>query len=161
MEKTIWTIVIILILAFVLYSVYTNANVAQGSGTTPTPNPNPKFPGTFPNQQSACVTDQGQPGLYQNGICVPNPNVNPKPNISSNNLVVSNPAGAYMYYQQTNANGATIYSKSNVSLPVNTSLVLIQTVPNTSTYGKYFYETNYKQYGPKSGFFNADDITKV
>lgn len=87
---------------------------------------------------------------------------NPNPP-SVNDLRISNPAGAYMYYQNDLASGGQSYGQSNVLIPFGTELQLIkfwQTNLSTQALDGY-YETNYKQYGPKSGFFSMQDITKI
>lgn len=100
-------------------------------------------------------------GTIKNGICIATADAQDNPPASVQNLQVSNPNGAFMYYQQSLPSGGILYSKSNVMVPFGTKLVLLNTVPNTSMLGKYFYETDFKKYGSNSGFFNADDMTKI
>lgn len=95
-----------------------------------------------------------------------NGNGNGNPNSPSGpaDLEVSNPAGAPMYYQTISPkSGGMIYGKSNVTLPVGTKLKLIQfwqtSASNQPLAG--FYETDYKEYGPNSGFFDINDVNKV
>lgn len=87
---------------------------------------------------------------------------NPNPP-SVNDLRISNPNGAYMYYQNDLTSGGKSYGKSNVLVPFGEEFQLIkfwQTNLSTQSLDGY-YETNYKQYGPKSGFFAMQDITKI
>lgn len=76
---------------------------------------------------------------------------------------VSNPNGAFMYYQSDLASGGKLYSKSNLNLPYGTKLKLTkiwQTNVSTQPFSGY-YETTYKQYGPTSGFFDTKDLIKI
>lgn len=81
---------------------------------------------------------------------------------SVDNLQVSNPAGAFMYYQTLSpASGGMIYGKSNFSLPYGTKLKLVkiwQTNVSTQPFAGY-YETNFKKYGANSGFFDTNDFS--
>lgn len=88
-------------------------------------------------------------------------NPNPPPP-TSNQVVVTNPSGAYMYYQSAGRFGGYLYSKSNILIPVGTKITLIkvwQTSDNQSPFSGY-YETNYKKYGSNSGFFFTGDMTR-
>jgi len=84
----------------------------------------------------------------------------PRPN-TSKSLKVTNPNGAYMYYQSlSQSSQGMIYGKSNVLIPPGTELGLIktwQTNLSTQPFAGY-YETNYKIYGPESGFFDIKDL---
>lgn len=91
-------------------------------------------------------------------------------NSSSNNnppvqydLEVSNPQGAYMYYQSVSpASQGMIYGASNILLPTGTKLKLVntfQTNLSTQPFAGY-YETTFKQNGPESGFFDIKDVSK-
>ncbi len=109
-------------------------------------------------------------GIIENGKCVINPgnteNNNPAaPSPTSNNLKVSNPNGAHMYYGHlAQASQGMIYGKSGVILPYGTPLTMIKfTQTNLSTQPFFgYYETTYKEkYGPESGFFAAEDIIKL
>lgn len=100
-------------------------------------------------------------GTIKNGVCIATAEPQNNPPVSVQNLQVSNPNGAFMYYQQSLPSGGITYGKSNVALAAGTKLVLLKTVPNTSIFGKYFYETDYKQYGPNSGFFDTADLIKI
>lgn len=84
---------------------------------------------------------------------------------SVDDLQVSNPNGAFMYYQTLNpASGGMNYGKSNFSLPYGTKLKLVkvwQTNVSTQPFAGY-YETNFKQqFGANSGFFDTKDIIKL
>lgn len=93
----------------------------------------------------------------------------PNNNNANNNSVqydleVSNPQGAYMYYQSVSpASQGMIYGASNMLLPLGTKLKLVntwQTNLSTQPFAGY-YETTFKQNGPESGFFNISDIKKL
>lgn len=107
-----------------------------------------------------CILPDHTTGIIKNGICIvktSNSNDQSKPVI--NDLEVINPTGAYLYYQQPLQSGGLIYSKSNVIVPKGTKLTWIKTWPDTSTWNKFFYETDYQSAG-KNGFFKAEDIKK-
>lgn len=99
-----------------------------------------------------------------------NPVANNSNNNSANNnsvqydLEVSNPQGAYMYYQSLSpASQGMIYGKSNFFLPMGTKLKLVntfQTNLSTQPFAGY-YETTFKDYGPTSGFFDIKDVKKI
>lgn len=84
---------------------------------------------------------------------------NPPPTV--NNLRISNPNGAPMYYQNDLSSGGQSYSQSNVVLPQGMELVLVKVWPTNLTNQPLagYYETNYKQYGDKSGFFDINDVS--
>lgn len=98
------------------------------------------------------------------------PDQNGSNNSSGNNntsvqydLEVSNPNGAFMYYQQDLASGGKIYSASNLLIPYGTKLKLVkiwQTNLSTQPFSGY-YETEYKDYGAHSGFFATQDVKKI
>lgn len=80
----------------------------------------------------------------------------------SNEAEVINPAGAIMYYQSSLASGGLLYSASNINIPKGSKMNVIkiwQTSPNNLPFTGYL-ETEYKQYGPNSGFFDAKDLKK-
>lgn len=122
-------------------------------------------------------------GVIKNGVCVevseqsiprpvivttPQPpivtpvTVTPSATLASKNLTVINPSGAVMYYRQVSpASGGYIYSPSNIVIPYGTKFALVNTyyiTNNDPTKG--WYETDYKQYGPTSGFFEIKDMQK-
>lgn len=108
-----------------------------------------------------CVSKNGSSVPYQNNSGSSNGNNSS----SSDDLQVSNPNGAYMYYQSLSpASGGMIYGKSNFSLPYGTKLKLVkvwQTNVSTQPFAGY-YETNFKQqFGANSGFFRTEDIIKL
>lgn len=99
------------------------------------------------------------------------PTINNSNNSSSNNnssaqlnLQVSNPNGAYMYYQSFNpASGGMNYGKSNLLIPYGKKFKLVNTFQTSLSGQPYagFYETDFKQYGPTSGFFSTNDLMKI
>lgn len=95
----------------------------------------------------------------------PNSNNNSANNNSVQyDLEVSNPQGAYMYYQSLNpASGGMNYGKSNFFLPYGQKLKLVNTFQtNLSTQPLAgYYETTFKDYGPTSGFFEIKDVKKI
>lgn len=112
------------------------------------------------NTGSECQTESGVSGTLVDGICVP-PRSIPSP--PTPDLQVSNPNGAYMYYQSRARFGGVIYSQSNVLIPYGEKLTLVKFwQSNTSNQpGAGYYETTNKQYGPSSGFFDTSDIVKI
>lgn len=107
-----------------------------------------------------CVLPDDTTGIIKDGKCiVKTPDI---PNHAApiiDDLEVINPTGAYLYYQQPLQSGGLIYSKSNVIIPKSTKLTWVKTWPDTSTWNKFFYETDYQSSG-KNGFFKAEDIKK-
>lgn len=172
-----WIIAIVII--FILVLIYFNRNAIKSWWSNiNTPIPNPYKDCLAKNKALAedapCVVcfDQSNwpPGMLlganvagtiKNGVCIGTAEAQNNPPASTQNLQVSNPNGAFMYYQQSLPSGGILYSKSNVKLLPGTKLVLLDTVQNTSQFGKYFYETDYKQYGVNSGFFDTADLIKI
>lgn len=115
-----------------------------------------------------------QEGVIKNGQCI-SQNTTEIPDNSGNSntsgippsaddLQVSNPNGAFMYYQSlSQASQGLIYGKSNVLIPYGTKLKLVKTWQTNLSTQPYsgFYETTYKQYGPGSGFFATADVMKI
>lgn len=113
-----------------------------------------------------CMTSDNRPGMMVNHQCIPNvftPPANPPivpPAQPVNNLEVSNPNGAPVYYQWFQ-NGGAHYSQSNLTLPVGTKLTLVKEWKDPSTnLNKIFYETTYK-FQAQTGFFRSEDIKKI
>lgn len=101
-------------------------------------------------------------GVIKDGKCILSTSIivpNNEPAPVTDDLEVINPTGAYLYYQQPLQSGGLIYSKSNVIIPKGTKLTWVKTWPDTSTWNKFFYETDY-QSASKNGFFKAGDIKK-
>lgn len=99
-------------------------------------------------------------GVIKNGACVIQDQT---PVISDTESKVSNPNGAFMYYQTDLASGGKLYSKSNIVIPMGTKVNVMkvwQTNTNNQPLAGY-YETDLKQYGPTSGFFDIKDVTKI
>ena len=116
-----------------------------------------------PAEGSECQTEIGMPGTIVGGICVPPRSIPEPPSVEVPDLEVSNPQGAYMYYQNDLASGGQSYSQSNILAPLGTKFKLLntwQTNVSTQPYAGY-YETTYKQYGPTSGFFEIKDVKKI
>lgn len=106
------------------------------------------------------LKDKGWQSADQNGSN--NSNGNNSSSVQYD-LEVSNPNGAFMYYQQDLASGGKIYSASNLLIPFGTKLKLIkiwQTNLSTQPFSG-FYETEYKDYGSNSGFFSTQDVKQI
>lgn len=114
---------------------------------------------TFVVSTNPCIEKK----LKDNGWKSPDQN-NSNNSSSVDDLQVSNPEGAFMYYQSPTASGGMNYGKSNFSLPYGTKLKLVkvwQTNVSTQPFSGY-YETNFKQqFGANSGFFDTKDIIKL
>lgn len=121
--------------------------------------------------QPACITAPCNPVCVWQPVVVQNNTNTNNSNNSNNNtatsqddLEVSNPAGAYLYYQSLSpASGGMIYGKSNVVVPVGTKLKSVkfwQTNLSTQPLGGY-WETTYQPNVAMNGFFDYKDIKKI
>lgn len=159
MKNILYIILIIAIVIFIIF-IGRNWNAIKNylSGSSGNSNEQPLAEG------SACITNDNNQGSIVSGLCVPIAQENPAPKpIAQNDLQVSNPNGAIMYYQSDLASGGKLYSPSNVTIPYGTKLKHIKTFQTNVSTQPFagFYETDYKKYGAESGFFATKDIIKI
>lgn len=98
-----------------------------------------------------------------------NPNValppnNPNPPVKPDEIEVTNPNGAILYYQShSQKSGGKLYSASNVVVPFGQKFTMVafwQTNVVTQPLAGY-YETTYQPYVQQNSFFDLKDVKKV